>query len=173
MCLFSSVHSTLLWSEFCLFFLYWNNLIFHFVWYTFHIKPKVQSQRCFRENGAWFKCSRAALIDSRVVKAASTFWGILEAYSSQMLQFAMVRLWMSKTARPLGRGQDAESNFVNPHSFRKLSAYSWKIPLTVFIPSGLIPRTQYKGNNDSYTCPRTECRNDNLLPQPFLVLSAL
>ena len=39
-----------------------------------------------------------------------------------------------KTARPLGRGQDAESNFVNPHSFRNLSAYSWKIPLTVFIP---------------------------------------
>ena len=49
-----------------------------------------------------------------------------------------------KTARPLGPrtrcGQDAESNFVNPHSFRNLSAYSWKVPLTVFIPSGLIPR---------------------------------
>ena len=28
------------------------------------------------------------------------------------------------TWRPLGRGQDAESNLLNPHSFRNLSAYS-------------------------------------------------
>ena len=102
---------------------------------------------------------------------------ILETKTTQhcciMLQSHLYVKLSRKTARPLGRGQDAESYFVNPHSFRNLSAYSWKIPLTVFIPSGLIPRTQYKGNNDSYTCPRTECRNDNLLPQPFLVLSAL
>ena len=82
------------------------------------------------------------------------------------------------TWRPLGRGQDAESNLVNPHSFRNLSAYSWKIPLTVFIPSGLIPRTLLQSiqreqwfahffASDADRMPKWH----NLLPQPFLILS--
>ena len=80
----------------------------------------------------------------------------------------------------IGRGQDAESNLVNPHSFRNLSAYSWKIPLTVFIPSGLIPRTLLQSiqreqwfahfsASDADRMPKWH----NLLPQPFLILSAL
>ena len=84
------------------------------------------------------------------------------------------------TWRPLGRGQDAESNWVNPHSFRNLSAYSWKIPLTVFIPSGLIPRTllqsiqreQWFAHFSASDADRMQ-KWHHLLPQPFLILSAL
>ena len=92
---------------------------------------------------------------------------------------AIYHIWLLivYTWRPLGRGQDAESNFVNPHSFRNLSAYSWKIPLTVFIPSGLIPRTllqsiqreQWFAHFSADRMPKWH----NLLPQPFLILSAL
>ena len=83
------------------------------------------------------------------------------------------------TWRPLGRGQDAESNFVNLHSFRNLSAYSWKIPLTVFIPSGLIPRTLLQSIQREQwflhadRMPKWHTCTCNLLLQPFLILSAL
>ena len=106
-------------------------------------------------------------------KVCNAVMCLVTSPSTLMSNLILCTLDCTSTRARTRCGQDAESNFVNPHSFRNLSAYSWKIPLTVFIPSGLIPRTQYKGNNDSYTCPRTECRNDNLLPQPFLILSAL
>ena len=57
-----------------------------------------------------------------------------------------------KTARPLGRGQDAESNLLNPHSFRNLSAYSWKIPLTVFIIPKHFPAFPHLREREK--CPR-------------------
>ena len=63
--------------------------------------------------------------------------------------------------------QDAESNFVNPQPVRNLSAYSWTCPqpvrnLSLSLPDCFLGHScsQYKGNNDPYTCPRTECRND-------------
>ena len=73
-----------------------------------------------------------------------------------------------KTWRPLGRNP----KLVNPHSFRIF----WKIPLTVLIPSGLIPRTLLQSirrerwfahfsASDADRMPKWH----NLLPQPFLI----
>ena len=88
---------------------------------------------------------------------------------------------LSKTARPLRArtrcGQDAESNFVNPHSFRNLSAYSWTCPQPVLIPSGLLPRTLLQSiQREQWFLHLSADRMPkwhNLLPQPVLILSAL
>ena len=42
----------------------------------FHIKPKVQSQRRFEDNAVWCECSKAALYDSGVRKAAFKVSGL-------------------------------------------------------------------------------------------------
>ena len=72
-------------------------------------------------------------------------------------------------------GQDAESNFVNPHSFRNLSAYSWTCPQPVLIPSELLPRTLLQSiQREQWFLHLSADRMPkwhNLLPQPILILS--
>ena len=80
-----------------------------------------------------------------------------------------ITLHASYTWRPLGRGQDAESNLVNPHSFRNLSAYSWLIPRTLLQS---IHREQWFAHFSASDADRMP-KWHNLLPQPFLILSAL
>ena len=66
-------------------------------------------------------------------------------------------------------GQDAESTFVNPHSFRNLSAYSWTCPQPVLIPSGLLPRTLLQSIQREQWFPHLSVDRipkwHNLLPQ--------
>ena len=50
--------------------------IIHVTKYPFHIKPIMQSQRHFENNGVWCECSQAALFDTRVRKAVFDMGGL-------------------------------------------------------------------------------------------------
>ena len=101
------------------------------------------------------------------------FWGAI--FSSSGLHFYTLN--RTSTRARTRCGQDAESNFVNPHSFRNLSAYSWTCPQPVLIPSGLLPRTLLQSiQREQWFLHLSADRMPkwhNLLPQPVLILSAL